>query len=200
MTTPLSDAAGPDAALAARCAGIAGLVVDVDGVLTDGVIAVDDHGVETKRFHVRDGWALNAWRRLGKRTAVISGRDSKATARRAAELGIGPVIQGAAAKSGPFRQLLAELGVGAEQVAYMGDDLPDLPVLAAAGLAACPADAVEEVHAACHYVTQAVGGHGAVREVIELILKHQGLWEPLLEPLRTPATADIAEPTSESFS
>jgi 3-deoxy-D-manno-octulosonate 8-phosphate phosphatase (KDO 8-P phosphatase) len=82
----------------------------------------------------------------------------------------------------------------------MGDDLPDLPVLAAAGLAACPADAVEEVHAACHYVTQAVGGHGAVREVIELILKHQGLWEPLLEPLRTPATADIAEPTSESFS
>ena len=199
MTTPLcDDPATTD--LAARCAGIEVLVVDVDGVLTDGVIVVDDHGVETKRFHVRDGWALNAWRRSGKRTAVISGRASKATARRAAELGITPVIQGATAKSGPFRELLARLRVRPEQVAYMGDDLPDLPVLAAAGLAACPADAALEVRAICHHVTRASGGRGAVREVIELILKHQGLWEPLVAPLRIPATADAGEPTAEELS
>jgi 3-deoxy-D-manno-octulosonate 8-phosphate phosphatase (KDO 8-P phosphatase) len=179
MTT--SDTAGTDTTLAARCAAIEVLVVDVDGVLTDGVIAVDDHGVETKHFHVRDGWALNAWRKSGKRTALISGRTSRATARRAAELGISPVVQGAASKSGPFRDVLAELGVSVEQVAYMGDDLPDLPVLRVAGLAACPADAADEVRAACHHVTRSPGGRGAVREVIEMILKHQGLWDSLLE-------------------
>src|SRR3954447_7616277 len=97
----------PVSDLAARCGPIEVLVVDVDGVLTDGVIAVDDHGVETKRFHVRDGWALNAWRNAGKRAAIISGRTSKATARRAAELGIAPVIQGASSKAGPFLELLA---------------------------------------------------------------------------------------------
>jgi 3-deoxy-D-manno-octulosonate 8-phosphate phosphatase (KDO 8-P phosphatase) len=190
---PTPPAVADDDILAARCATVEVLVVDVDGVLTDGVIAVDDHGVETKRFHVRDGWALNAWRKLGKRTALISGRTSKATARRAAELGITPVIQGAAAKAAPFRALLVELGVGAEQVAYMGDDLPDLPVLAAAGLAACPADAALEVRSLCHYVAHAPGGRGAVREVIELILKHQGLWDPIVDPLRNPATEAAEE-------
>lgn len=185
--TPSDHRHGDD--LAARCARVELLVLDVDGVLTDGVIAVDDAGVERKRFHVRDGWALNAWRKAGRRVALLSGRSSQATARRAAELGIAPVIQGAAAKSGPFRDLLAELGVRAEQVAYVGDDLPDLPVLASAGLAACPADASEEVRAACHLVTGAPGGRGAVREVIELLMKHQGLWDPLVAGLRVPAVA-----------
>jgi 3-deoxy-D-manno-octulosonate 8-phosphate phosphatase (KDO 8-P phosphatase) len=188
-----SRTAGNETTLAARCAAIEVLVVDVDGVLTDGVIAVDDHGVETKRFHVRDGWALNAWRKLGKRTALISGRTSRATARRAAELGISPVVQGASSKAGPFREVLAELGVEADRVAYMGDDLPDLPVLRLAGLAACPADAAFEVRGACHYVARAPGGRGAVREVIELILKHQGLWDPIVDSLRNPVTEAAQE-------
>lgn len=182
MPNPLTDATAAD--LAARCAGIEALVLDVDGVLTDGVIAIDDEGVERKRFHVRDGWALNAWRKAGKRVALISGRTSRATARRAAELGISPVVQGASAKAGPFRQVLAELGLEPGRVACMGDDLPDLPVLAAAGLAACPADAAAEVQAVCHLITRAPGGRGAVREVVELLMRHQGLWDPLVEALR----------------
>src|SRR3954470_3813315 len=113
----------PDAELAARCGPIELLLVDVDGVLTDGVIAIDDHGVETKHFHVRDGSALNLWRRSGKRAAILSGRTAPAVDRRAAELGIAPVIQGAAEKGEPFRALIAELGLEARQVCYVGDDL-----------------------------------------------------------------------------
>ena len=127
--------------LAARCGAIELLVVDVDGVLTDGVIAIDDRGVETKHFHVRDGTALVLWSDLGKRSAILSGRSSAAVHYRAAELGIAPVIQGAADKGGAFRALIADLGFEARQVCYVGDDLPDLPVLGAVGLAACPADA-----------------------------------------------------------
>src|SRR6202023_1529165 len=115
--------------LAARCAAIELLVVDVDGVMTDGVIALDDRGVETKHFHVRDGSALNLWKKAGKRAAILSGRRSAAVDRRAAELGITPeaVIQGAADKGAPFRALIAALGVDARQVCYVGDDLADLP-------------------------------------------------------------------------
>src|SRR3954469_17837115 len=97
--------------LAARCAAIELLVVDVDGVLTDGVIAIDDRGVETKHFHVRDGSALAFWRALGKRSAILSGRWSPAVNRRAAELGIATVIQGVAEKGGAFHALIADLGV-----------------------------------------------------------------------------------------
>src|SRR5206468_2856144 len=136
--------------LAARCRPIELLVVDVDGVLTDGVIALDDRGVETKHFHVRDGGALTAWRAAGKRAAILSGRRSAAVERRAEELGIAAVIQGAAHKGPPFRDLIAGMGLDARQVCYMGDDLADLPVLEAVGLAACPADAAPEVIAAAH--------------------------------------------------
>jgi 3-deoxy-D-manno-octulosonate 8-phosphate phosphatase (KDO 8-P phosphatase) len=167
----------PDAELAARCGPIELLLVDVDGVLTDGVISLDDNGVETKNFFVRDGSAIALWRKAGKRVAILSGRTARAVDLRAAELGISPVIQGARDKAGPFRAMLAETAMEARQVCYMGDDLPDLPVLCAAGLAACPADAVEEVREAAHYVTRAPGGRGAVREVIQLILKSQGAWD-----------------------
>src|SRR5437588_7450456 len=103
-----AQAEDPDQAeLAARCEPIELLLVDVDGVLTDGVIAVDDHGVETKHFHVRDGSAIALWRRAGKRAAILSGRSAAAVEHRAAELGIAPVIQGAAEKGGPFRALIA---------------------------------------------------------------------------------------------
>jgi 3-deoxy-D-manno-octulosonate 8-phosphate phosphatase (KDO 8-P phosphatase) len=130
----------PDAAdLAARCERIEVLIVDVDGVLTDGAIIVDDRGVETKHFHVRDGSGIQYWRKAGKRIAILSGRFAPVVNRRAAELGIHPVIQGASSKSEPFRALLRELSVEPHQVCFVGDDLADLPALRAAGLAACPA-------------------------------------------------------------
>lgn len=173
--------------LAARCGPIELLLVDVDGVLTDGSIIVDDRGVESKHFHVRDGSAISLWRRAGKRAAILSGRFAPLVDRRAAELGIAPVIQGAADKGPPFRRLLAELDLSAEQVCYVGDDLPDLPVLRAAGLAACPADAAPEVRAAAHYVAGSPGGRGVVREVIELMLKRQRKWDALVASYLVPA-------------
>src|SRR5262245_54129370 len=172
--------------LAGRCAPIELLVVDVDGVLTDGAIVVDDRGVESKHFHVRDGLAYSLWHRAGKRSAILSGRRAEVVERRAAELGIGHVRQGLVEKWSPFRALLAELGLEARQACFVGDDLVDLPVLRAAGLAACPADAVAEVREAAHFVTAAAGGRGAVREVVEVILKAQGLWHGLCQPYLAP--------------
>lgn len=177
---------GPDE-LRARCAAIELLVLDVDGVLTDGVIALDDRGVEHKHFHVRDGSGLSLWRRAGKRAAILSGRRARCVERRAAELGIAPVLQGRADKAETFRTLLKESGLEPRQVGFVGDDLPDLPVLLSAGLAACPADAAAEVRAACHVVTAARAGQGVVREVIELILKRQGVWDALVAPFFQPA-------------
>jgi 3-deoxy-D-manno-octulosonate 8-phosphate phosphatase (KDO 8-P phosphatase) len=168
--------------LAGRSAPIELLVVDVDGVLTDGAIVVDDRGVESKHFHVRDGLAYSLWHRAGKHSAILSGRRAEVVERRAAELGIDHVGQGLDDKTVPFRALLAKLGLEARQACYVGDDLVDLPVLRAAGLAACPADAVPEVKDAAHLVTAAAGGRGAVREVVEVILKAQGLWHGLCGP------------------
>ncbi len=171
--------------LASRCGSIELLLLDVDGVLTDGVIAIDDRGVELKHFYVRDGSALAIWRRAGKRAAVLSGRRSASVTRRAAELGLDPVVQGVADKLPPFRRIAADLGLDPRQVCYIGDDLPDLPVLRHVGLAACPADAAPEVRAAAHYVARAAGGRGAVRDVIETILEHQGAWEAVVASYRT---------------
>lgn len=153
------------------------IVLDVDGVLTDGVIAVDDEGTELKHFHVRDGSGISLWRKSGKRVAILSGRRAACVDVRAKELGISPVIQGEPRKLAPFLELIGGMGLQPSQVCFMGDDLPDVPVLRVAGLAACPADAVDEVRDVAHIVTRAAGGKGAVREVIERLLKHQGLWE-----------------------
>jgi 3-deoxy-D-manno-octulosonate 8-phosphate phosphatase (KDO 8-P phosphatase) len=180
-------ATAPD--LAARCAAIEVLIVDVDGVLTDGVIALDDRGVETKHFHVRDGSGVHLWRQAGKRVAILSGRSAPLVDRRAAELGIAPVVQGAAQKGGPFARLLEELSVEPRQVCYVGDDLADLPPLRSAGLAACPADAAPEAKAAAHLVTATPGGRGALREVVETILKAQGHWQGLIDRYDRPAIA-----------
>jgi 3-deoxy-D-manno-octulosonate 8-phosphate phosphatase (KDO 8-P phosphatase) len=165
--------------LTARCAGIELLAVDVDGVLTDGAIVIDDRGVESKNFHVRDGMAYSLWHRAGKVSAILSGRRAEVVERRATELKIGHVAQGLAEKEESFRTLLNQLGLDPRQVCFVGDDLVDLPVLRAVGLAACPADAVTEVLQAAHLVTAARGGRGAVREVVEVILKAQGLWHGL---------------------
>jgi 3-deoxy-D-manno-octulosonate 8-phosphate phosphatase (KDO 8-P phosphatase) len=166
--------------LAARCQPIELLVADVDGVLTDGVIALDDSGVETKHFSVRDGMAYAIWHRAGKQAAILSGRRTTAVERRAAELKIAHVLQGHEQKAAPFRTLIEGLGLSPSQVCFMGDDLADLPVLRAVGLAACPSDATAEVLDAAHLITRAPGGRGAVREVVEVILKSQGRWAELI--------------------
>ena len=171
----------PDPApLADRAARIELLLLDVDGVLTDGAIIYADNGVELKRFHVRDGSGLKLWRLAGKRAAIVSGRSSPVVEKRAAELGIALVLQGRGEKLPAFEALLAETGLRPEQVCAVGDDLPDLPILLRAGLAVAVADACPEVRAAADYITAVPGGHGAVRDAIEWLLKLQGKWEPLL--------------------
>ena len=159
-----------------RCSAIELLILDVDGVLTDGGIAYGHPELEIKQFHVRDGSGLHLWHRAGKRTGLITGRSSPVVERRAAELGIARVVQGTADKLAAYERLLAEMGLPAEAVCYVGDDVPDVPVLRACGLAAAVADACAEARAVAHYVTRKPGGHGAVRETIELILRCQGQW------------------------
>jgi 3-deoxy-D-manno-octulosonate 8-phosphate phosphatase (KDO 8-P phosphatase) len=174
----------PDADLRTRCTAIDLLVVDVDGVLTDGGIVYADDGAELKQFHVRDGSGLKVWQFVGKRAALITGRRSKLVEVRAAEVGIDPVIQGAVDKMPAYRDLLQAGPWRPEQVCYVGDDVPDLPLLRNCGLAVAVADACPDVIAEAHYVTTARGGRGAVREVVELILRCQGHWQSIVERFR----------------
>ncbi len=156
------------------------LCLDVDGVLTDGGIRLDDRGVETRRFHVHDGLAIKIWMKLGYRAAILSGRTSPAVQRRAEELGIPHVIQGLDDKAAAFRTLLGELSLDASRAAVLGDDLPDLPVLRLAGYPMAVADAVAEVREPARYVTSRPGGHGAVREAVEHLLKAKDRWQEAL--------------------
>jgi 3-deoxy-D-manno-octulosonate 8-phosphate phosphatase (KDO 8-P phosphatase) len=167
--------------LSERCSKIDLLVLDVDGVLTDGSIVYDDDGVDRKSFYVRDGFGLKQWQLEGKQAALITGRTSKVVEVRAAELGLTPVIQGALDKLAGYRRLLEEKPLAPERICYVGDDLPDLPVLRRCGLAVAVADACPEVIAQAHFVTQARGGRGAVREVVELILRCQGRWQSVVD-------------------
>jgi 3-deoxy-D-manno-octulosonate 8-phosphate phosphatase (KDO 8-P phosphatase) len=164
-----------------RCCRIEMLLVDVDGVLTDGAIVYGNSGEELKTFHVRDGSALKIWTMLGKRAGLLSGRKSAVVERRAAELGLATVIQGAADKLEPFERIVKEQRLRPAEVCYVGDDLPDLPVLRRCGLAAAVADACQEAKDLAHYVTVAAGGRGAVREVVELVLRAQGRWQEVIE-------------------
>jgi 3-deoxy-D-manno-octulosonate 8-phosphate phosphatase (KDO 8-P phosphatase) len=177
-------AIAPPTDLPARCRGIELLVLDVDGVLTDGAIVVDDRGVESKHFHVKDGGGIALWRRSGKKVAIISGRSAPCVDVRAGELGIDPVIQGSTDKKASILGLLREFGLEADQVCAMGDDLADLPMLGVSGLAACPSDAAAEVIESAHLVSNFAGGRGAVREVIEILLKNQGAWDGLVDGYR----------------
>jgi 3-deoxy-D-manno-octulosonate 8-phosphate phosphatase (KDO 8-P phosphatase) len=164
-----------------RCRRIELLVLDVDGVLTDGNIIYGDDGVELKAFYVRDGSALKLWQGAGKRAALITGRTSPVVQVRAAELGVDPVIQGSADKLAGWQELLRSVAVSPDEICYVGDDLPDLPVLRRCGLAVAVADACPEVIANAHHVTRASGGRGAVREVVELILGCQGHWQRIVD-------------------
>jgi 3-deoxy-D-manno-octulosonate 8-phosphate phosphatase (KDO 8-P phosphatase) len=159
-----------------RCSAIELLVLDVDGVLTEGGIVHGSGRVELKQFHVRDGTGLKIWQQCGKRAAVITGRSSSVVDVRAAELGIDLVVQGARDKRRAYDELLARAGVAPAAVCCIGDDLPELPLLAISRLAVAVADACAEVRAKAHYITQRAGGQGAAREVIELVLRCQGLW------------------------
>ncbi|MDY0211447.1 MAG: HAD-IIIA family hydrolase [Desulfuromonadaceae bacterium] len=153
------------------------LLLDVDGVMTDGGIAYDNNGVETKRFHVRDGHGLKLLQRAGIEVGIITGRESNVVLKRAAELGITRVFQGAKNKLEPYKQILQDTGLTDAQIAYVGDDLIDLPILRRVGFAVAVADAVVELRPWVDYVTSVGGGKGAVREVCDLILKQSGRWE-----------------------
>lgn len=146
------------------------LVLDVDGVLTDGRLYLSPTGEELKVFHVRDGSGLVAVQRAGITVAIISGRDSAAVSRRAAELGIRHVRQGVVDKGAELDRLLTELGVEPVETACVGDDTPDLPMLRRVGLAVGVADAHPALLEAAHWITRAPGGRGAVREVCDLLL------------------------------
>ena len=164
--------------------GIKLLLMDVDGVLTDGRLynVPDAAGnmVETKGFDAQDGIALQWASWMNLETGVISGRDSPALVHRARQVKMKYIYQGHIEKVPIYEKILAEAGVTDDQVAFIGDDLTDAPLLARAGLAAAPANARPEVRGMVHLVTQAAGGHGAVREVIEVILQAQGKWEEIL--------------------
>ena len=164
------------------------LVMDVDGVLTDGRIIYTDSGELIKGFDVTDGTGIKFWHRLGKSSAIISGRASTAVDRRAAELGIAYVFQGVKDKVPVLKELLGRLKLDHRQVVYIGDDLMDLPAMRMVGFPVCVAGARPELKEYAEYVTRAAGGCGAVREVIELILKEQGLWQDILSRYTGPQT------------
>ena len=170
--------------LAARAARIRLLLMDVDGVMTDARLyyfpGPDGQMVETKGFDAQDGIALQWANWMGLETGVISGRDSPALVHRARQVRMKYIHQGHIEKIPVYEQVLAEAGVTDAEVAFIGDDLTDAPLLARAGLAAAPANARPEVRAMAHLVTSAAGGHGAVREVIEVILQAQGKWQEIL--------------------
>lgn len=149
-------------------------VLDVDGTLTDGRVVYDSEGREIQRFHVHDGYGLARLRQLGVRVVWITGRGSGATEKRARELGVDELHQGVESKGAVLLELQERLGLGPEQTAAMGDDLPDLELRARAGFFAAPADARPEVRAAADRVTASAGGCGAVREVCECILRAAG--------------------------
>jgi len=169
-----------------RLARIRVLVLDVDGVLTEGGIYMDHRGGEHKRFDVRDGHGIKLLQQRGLRVAIVSGRRSTVVAHRATELAIDPVIQGATRKGPAFREILANTGAEAASVAVVGDDVVDLPLFVRCGLAITVADAHPEVRARAHWITHANGGHGAVREVADRLLNAQGHWPALLDDYLAP--------------
>ena len=165
-------------------ANIALLICDVDGVMTSGQIIYGASGDEMKVFNVRDGSGLKYWQRAGHQAAILSGRESVAVTRRAEELGIRIVEQGARDKVPALERILDAASCTGEQAAYIGDDLPDLPAMFRVVFRVAVADAAAEVREAADLVTQARGGCGAVRETVECILKAQGRWETIMARYR----------------
>ena len=154
-------------------------LVDVDGVLTDGGILFDGNGVETKRFHVRDGHGIKMMQRAGIEVGIITGRTSTVVQIRSEELGISRIQQGAHDKVKAWREMLRDSGLSPEESAYVGDDIVDIPLLRLVGFAATVADAEEYVLTEADFVSSRRGGEGAVREIIEFVLKSCGAWDKI---------------------
>lgn len=156
------------------------LVLDVDGVLTDGGLYVDDQGKPSKQFNVKDGLGIKLAQRVGIHVAILTGKTSHVVEHRAKELAIEHVIQGSKNKAEDIKSLAERLGIALSDTAMMGDDLPDLPAFAVAGYTLAPADAADEVTQAASFVASKRGGRGAVREAIEHLIKAQGKWDEAL--------------------
>jgi YrbI family 3-deoxy-D-manno-octulosonate 8-phosphate phosphatase len=163
------------------CRPIELILSDVDGVLTDGSIWYDNQGVELKGFHIRDGLGIKLWQRAGFKFGVLTARTSHIVKLRAGELGIDIVRQGFEDKLPVAQDILRERGLAPEQVCYIGDELTDLPVIRFVGLGVAVGDAAEEVRAAAAHTTALSGGHGAVRELVETILKAKGRWDDVIQ-------------------
>ncbi len=157
------------------------LLCDVDGILTDGSVFISGNGEETKRFDIHDGLGIVFARKHGLRVGWVSARPSPATAKRAAELKIDFLHQDKSPKLNAVESILSNAGVGWDELCFMGDDVVDLAVLKRAGLAVSVPGAITEARALAHHVTRARGGHGAVREVVEMVLKAQGKWKSIVE-------------------
>jgi 3-deoxy-D-manno-octulosonate 8-phosphate phosphatase (KDO 8-P phosphatase) len=155
------------------------LLLDVDGVLTDGRIIYDNNGIESKAFNVRDGHGLKMLQRAGVRVGIITGRESAIVAHRAQELGIEFVYQGAKNKLLPYEQILAQTGCSDDEVAYVGDDLVDLPILRRVGCSFTVADGSADIKPYVDYVTVNGGGCGAVREICDMLLRSIGRWDEI---------------------
>jgi 3-deoxy-D-manno-octulosonate 8-phosphate phosphatase (KDO 8-P phosphatase) len=155
------------------------LILDVDGVMTDGRIIMDDEGRESKNFHVRDGHGLKLLQRYGIKVALLTGRRSKVVEHRAKDLGIKDVYQKVFNKKEVFEKILKKHKLKAQETAFMGDDIIDIPVLKSVGFSASVADAVEVAKKSVDYVAVNKGGQGAVREVCEMILQAQGKWQEI---------------------
>lgn len=179
----------------ARLRRIESVVFDCDGVLTNGSINIAADGGEVKSFNVHDGSGIKYLQRAGLKTAILSGRRAEAVTRRAKELKISCVFQGRKDKLKALSELCRRMKVGPEAVCYVGDDLPDLPVMRAVGFAVAVADARPEVRKAAHYVTRAAGGAGAAREVAEMILQSQAKWGDILARYLPPTGLGAARRT-----
>jgi YrbI family 3-deoxy-D-manno-octulosonate 8-phosphate phosphatase len=153
------------------------IISDVDGVLTDGRIIYDSNGVESKHFHVRDGLGIKLWMERGYDFCILTSRQSTIVQKRADELGIKHVAQGHASKVPAAKSMLGLVDCKPEQVCYIGDDLPDIPVMKSVGLAVAPADAANDARDAAHWILKAGGGQGAVRELVERLLRAKNQWE-----------------------
>lgn len=168
------------ASLRRKAANIRLLLLDVDGVLTDGRIIIDDRGVETKHFHVRDGQGISLLKRSGIEVGFLTGRSSRAVRHRAKELRVSLLFQGVQDKLRIYEQIKKKSRLSDREIAYIGDDIIDLPVLGSVGLSVMVGDGSAELRRHTDYVTVAQGGMGAVREVAELLLKAQNKWTGLL--------------------
>lgn len=169
------------AAIERRASRIKLLLMDCDGVLTDGRLWLTHDGEEQKSFDTHDGLGLSLFNRAGLKSGVISGRQASVVERRAKEVGIEFVRQGDEHKMAAYEELLRLAGVDEDEVAFIGDDLPDIPLMRRSELAVAVANATEETRSVAHYITLAKGGRGAIREVVELILKSQGRWNDIVE-------------------